>query len=1114
MRLITFLFLGLMCVAELKAQSKSAKQFTFPAQITPADYQQGSVLVKIKSQYRNSFQGARSNGRAASLLPGKMRSLSTAGSRTNSSRIQAFNPVVDISQYYEISFDPAVPVDQFINDLYKTDYVEIAEPVYRQRMTFTPDDPSISSQYYLTKIRAIEAWDITPGDENIIIAIVDSGVDIDHPDLAGKMYINTADPVNGLDDDGNGYIDDYRGWDFSGADTLNAFDPDFVGDNDPAVYKDGPGFTHGTQVGGCASASTNDGVGMAGVGFNTRLMFIKHYADNQPSSDRNYSSNLYLGVMYAAENGAKIINCSWGSSYRSQIYQDIITHVTLDLGCLVVGAAGNDGNSTVLYPASYDYVLSAASTDQNDKRSLFSNYGSTVDLCAPGSGIYTARYNDSYSFDSGTSFSCPITSGAAALVWAVHPEFTPLQVAEQLRVTADESMYDQNPSYKNKLGKGRLDVYRALTQSSPSIRALNYELRNVSGNAAEPGDNAFLYFDFKNYLQSTTSALEITISTSSSSITITKDKINPGPIASGATIRNTATPFELSISSSIAENASVDLLITFSDGSYQDFQVFSFVPNPSYRDIDDNKITTSISGSGKLAYEDTQSSSGGSGFVFNDKSILYEMGLIMGSSSASVLNTVRNGSGGFDADFVSLERIKEIIPGERSASEIFGSFSNSTTVANQQVVVSYRSLVWREYPYDQFVILEYKIKNPQATPINNFYFGIFADWDISFGGAKDAARWDNATQLGYAFPKQSTSLPHAGIQLLSEHPNYYAIDNDHTLPGNPFGLYDGFTDSEKYNSISSGFFKVAAGNSSAAGTDVSHVVSSGPYTINANGEITLAFALHAANNIDELLNSAKYADSIYNYTLQASRPEVDTVESTCGVTATLTATGACSFKWSRDFVGGEPIATGSQFSIANLLHDTTVYVSNADNSYESVRTPAHVRINGPVARFSMIVIPESNSVEFIDESTDAVEWLWDFGDGATSEEQNPNHTYAITGEFAIHQTVKNALGCQSTSEDMISIVLGSENLLERSVAVYPIPVNKSELTITVNNLRIRHFSLTLTGAQANELQRKHFENISGTFTEVINLRNYQPGIYFLRIQADSSVIVKKVIITH
>lgn len=1185
MRMIIVLFLTLISPVAGVAQSKASKKFELPAKITPSDYQAGKVWVKVKDKYKETFQQGGSAMRSSQNFK-SIRPLSAGKYKTTAARAQAFKPVIDISQYYEISFDPSIPVEEFITTLYNTDYVELAEPVYRSRMAATPNDPSINLQYHLSKIRAIEAWNITQGDEDIVIAIVDSGVDIDHPDLVNQLYINTADPVNGIDDDHNGYIDDYRGWDFSGADTLNAFDPDFVGDNDPAIYKNGPGFGHGTQVGATASASTNNGIGIAGVGYKSKLMFIKHYADNQPSGDRSYSSNLYLGVLYAAENGAKVINCSWGSSFRSQVYQDIITHVTLDLGCLVVAAAGNDNASTLVYPASYEYALSVASTDQNDKRAGFSSYGSAVDLSAPGVSIFTAQYDNGYTTNSGTSLSAPIVSGAAALVWAMHPEYTPLQVGEQLRVTADESMYEQNPDFIHKLGKGRLDIYNALTKHSPSIRALNYKLTNANGTEAIPGDAAFLYFDFINYLESTSAGLEISISTTSSGITITKDKIMPGAIGSGSTVRNSSTPFELTISSAIAENATVDLLLTFSDGAYQDFQVFSFVPNPSYRNIDDNKIITTLSGTGKLAFEDTQNQKGGSGFIFNDESILFEMGLIMGNSPASILNTVRNGTGGYDADFVSIDRIKEITPGLRSDGEIFGSFSNSTTLASQKVLVSYRSLVWRDAPYDNFVILEYKIKNTQATQLNDFYVGLFADWDISFGGAKDAADWDVVTKLGYVYPRQSTALPHAGIQLLSDHANYYAIDNDPSIGGNPLALYDGFTDTEKYTSLSSGFLKTQAGNSTATGNDVSHVISSGPYSMNQGEEITVSFALHAANNVTDLITSAKYADSVYNFTLAAPLPHVDTIETCYGSSETLTATGAGNFKWYRHFTGGTPIGTGAQFNIHGLTRDTTLYVSNADHSYESVRTPAHIVVraqatihasrsttlcsgesvtlsvadgsqyewnNGattpsiavseagdysvvvqysdgtlnceaseeitvevvepPIADFTFVLVPE-NTVVFTDESTNAAEWFWDFGDGSTSDEQNPEHAYGTSGAYTIQLTVTNANGCQHSSADDIAIVLSAENALERFINVYPVPVRENTVTVAMNDLIVNRLTLTLLGPQGKFLQERKYENISGEFTAVMDLQAYPDGIYFLMVQADASVAVKKIVITR
>jgi serine protease len=943
MRIIGTAILLLIGIATAQGQVKTSSRYALPQGISHHDYVAGSVLVKVKEEYKTIFLNSGASAARSTLRMGSVRPLMpTAAVNRNAARALAFQPAIDISLYYEIHFDPSQSVEDYINTLCASGYIEYAEPVFRERIQMTVNDPLQTSQYYLGLIRAYDAWDITQGSEDIVIAIIDSGGDLDHPDLASQLYINTADPVNGADDDGNGYIDDYRGWDFSGDDTLNIYDPSFTGDNDPSIFKDGPGFTHGTAVGACASASTNDGTGIAGVGFKSKLLFTKHYADNQKANSLSYNSNLYAGILYTAQQGAQIINCSWGSGFRSQIQQDVITHVTLDLGCLVVAAAGNSNSSTPLYPAAYDYVLSVANCDQNDKRAPFSNYGSTIDITAPGVAIFTAFYNDAYGTNSGTSFSSPIVAGAAALLLAHKPDFSPLQLAEQLRVTADEALYTQNPTFIHKLGKGRLDIFNALSAESPSIRALNYALLNETGASAIPGEEAFLSFDFINYLQSSSAGLSIEISTTSPYVAITKNKIDPGTIASGATVNNKATPFEMSISTSVPENVAVELLITYSDGAYQDYQMFSFVPNPSYRNIDDNQVLTTISSSGRLGYENPGSSSGGYGFVFNDQSILYEMGIIMGRSSSSVLNTVRSTGGSYDADFVSLSRIQEIVPGERSYSEIFGDFSNSTSAASQTAIISYRSLVWREAPYDKFVIIEYTIKNPTASPLSNFHFGIFADWDISFGGGQDAARWNDAIRLGYVFPKQSSTLPHAGIQLLTGSGDYYAIDNDASISGNPFGLYDGFTDTEKFTSISTD--RLEAGNTTASGNDVSHVVSAGPYTINPDEEITLAFALHAANSLTDLIMSAQYADSLYNYTLTAARPVVDTVETCEGCSATLIASGATAFKWYKNFTGGEPVATGSQLTLDQVFNDTTLYVSNAEKSFESVRTPAFINV--------------------------------------------------------------------------------------------------------------------------------------------------------------------------
>ena len=1162
------------------SMGQAHKKFNLPSGISSSDYESGSVWVKLKQIHKDIFEGDKTGGRIPAKINAlQVRPLISRQSNTKSmARVAPRKVHVDISLYYQVIFDKSRPVEDFINELYATGYFDVVEPVYTVKPFFTPDDPSLSQQYYLDLIHAPEAWDITQGDQSIIIGIVDTGGDLDHPDLQGNLYIDPAEPLDGIDNDGDGFIDNDRGWDFSGADLALIGTPGFIGDNDPSVSK-GNLFAHGTMVAGCASPSTNNGIGISGIGFNTKLLFTKHFADNQGDVGTSYSSNLYDGVLYAATHGAKIINCSWGSYNPSAIAQDIISYVTLDLGCLVIAAAGNSNLETPIYPASYEYVVSVASCDENDVRAPMSNFGKTIDITSPGRFIYTTSYDDAYTTDSGTSLAAPIVSGAAALVWAHNPMFTPLQVAEQLRVSADESIYSVNPSYINKLGKGRLDVARALTFQSPSIRASNQLLVGDDGTLPDPGESGKLYFDFTNYLQPSSSALTATLSSSSPYLTITKGEVNLGAMAENSTIRNDTSPFEIILSPSLPIDQTVEALLTYSDGAYQDFQLISFVI-PSYIDVNENNILTSITSAGRIGFGNTEEQNNGSGFIYNEESLLYEMGLIMGTSSATIFNNVRGINGAFDQDFTSASKIVKMTPGERSYSEITGDFRNSLDVGSASLSVSYRSLVWKNDPYKNFVILEYKVKNTTTDPIADFYFGIFADWDIASGGSGDRASWDNETRLGYVFPVQLSTLPQAGIQALSGSAQYYAIDNDQTIVGNPFGIYDGFTDTEKFSSVSSGLSKVLAG-AAAGGNDVSHVVSSGPYTIGAGVEITIAFALHAANTNLALINSAKYADSLYNYTLKAPKPVVEPVEICNGNTAIVQATGAISFNWYRDFTGGSPFFTGSQFSTTNLFRDTVFYVSNADAHYESLRTTAHVSVKeNPVINTlgslefcegetvflsvdvadeytwstgektqsievgiggqyavvvrnntlectspeitvtvnqlpsaSFIFSPENPSpneaIAFSTEGESGVSWLWEFGDGVTSTEQNPGHTYADLGDFTVALTVTSAKGCQDMESKNIGIVTGMENLSNGEIEVYPNPV-KTEKLLNVSAIGVNAV-LSLYNAQGSLVVDVITTNADQNVLDIANLPN---GVYMLNFITSQNCGTKKVIIAR
>ncbi len=214
------------------------------------------------------------------------------------------------------------------------DILDYAEPEFVMKTCFTPNDPNLSNQWFLIKIQAFNAWDVTTGDTNVVIGIVDSGSDLDHPDLASNYKIKWAEyPPNGIDNDNNGKIDDYFGWDFVGANGTP--------DNNPSITT---GNKHGSHVSGCASEMTNNGIGGAGVGYKSKLLITKHCKDNDGLEGMLY--NCYDGIVYCYQEGAKIINCSWGGSEYSSQAQQIINNAWNN-GCIIVAAAGNNNTSSL-----------------------------------------------------------------------------------------------------------------------------------------------------------------------------------------------------------------------------------------------------------------------------------------------------------------------------------------------------------------------------------------------------------------------------------------------------------------------------------------------------------------------------------------------------------------------------------------------------------------------------------------------------------------------------------------------------------------------------------------------------------------------------------------------
>jgi subtilisin family serine protease len=316
--------------------------------------------------------------------------------------------------------------------------VQAIEEDHRVRAAITPDDPNWPRQWGPQIVRAPSAWDIHTGSPSVVVAVLDTGLDLQHPDLSGQLWTNAGEiPGNEVDDDANGYVDDVYGWNILDGGS-NAVDDD---------------HGHGTHVSGIIAARGNNGLGIAGMAWNSRLMIVKVLAQN---GEGTYSG-LAEGLTYAADNGAQIANLSLGGSAPSQLLQEAIDYAHAR-GMLIVAAAGNS-NADIQYPAASDHTLAVAASTSSDLRASYSCYGPEMDLTAPGSLIYSTCMGGGYCYKSGTSMAAPHVAGLAAVLLAQRPGLTPEQITQRLAETAHDL---GEPGWDPYTGWGRIDAYAAL----------------------------------------------------------------------------------------------------------------------------------------------------------------------------------------------------------------------------------------------------------------------------------------------------------------------------------------------------------------------------------------------------------------------------------------------------------------------------------------------------------------------------------------------------------------------------------------------------------------------------------------------------------------------------
>lgn len=355
---------------------------------------------------------------------------------------------------------------------------------YPYTALLSPSDTLQTSQWHLTNIGARGTWDRWTGSSTTTIAIIDTGFALSHEDLSAKWKLNSAEMgstavqgpapnctsqglaldkrCNNIDDDSNGYTDDWRGWDF------------VAGDNTPQAgsqYPSGAGAHHGTYVAGLAAAQSNNSKGVAGIDWGAQILPLQVLDDN----GNGYTSEVAEAIEYAANAGADVINLSLGSPYDDATVRAKIAYAQ-SLGVTVVVAAGNEGCAgCITYPANYPEVIAVGASNQQDTRASFSSWGANLDLVAPGAGgLCSTTWSvlnglSGYSCSGqGTSYAAPIVSGAAALLASRNTSLTPAQISELLTGGADK-LAAMSTAFSQEYGYGRLNLLGSIMQLATPI---------------------------------------------------------------------------------------------------------------------------------------------------------------------------------------------------------------------------------------------------------------------------------------------------------------------------------------------------------------------------------------------------------------------------------------------------------------------------------------------------------------------------------------------------------------------------------------------------------------------------------------------------------------------
>ncbi len=736
--------------------------------------------------------------------------------------------------------------------------IEYAEPVYFYKLNVVPNDDDWPSQtlYLGSRMQFPAAWDNVKGEDgDVVVAIIDGGTWWMHVDIEPNLW-NNADEIdnNGIDDDNNGFVDDVRGWNFGNN------------SNDPQGLASTPGSgRHGTHTAGIVCAVANNDTIIAGASWNAKLMPLCAGVEGFDGA----IGFGYEAIIYAASNGADIINTSWGGSGNPSLFEVEVIQFAYEQGSVLVAAAGNGPVSAdTHYPSAYDHVFSVTNVSFTDVKAFTANFGVTVDVSAQGQSIWSTYPNDSAASLSGTSMSSPHAAAVCALVKTQHPEYTPDQVMAQVRLTSDNIDNLNSVQWRGLLGRGRVNAFRAVTESTPALHVSNIDFDDADGDKTlEPGEAVTINLTITNLL-APASGLTFSLSETSQYFTITS---GAQTLPSLGTMESGVISFAGQVSLTAPEQTPVDATLDISATSpvFNDIARLRFVIQPVFVNHLANNIATTVTSVGRYGFAVALGGNGSDGIGFSYKGgpkVLFEGAMMIGASSSSVVDAARNArADGLDDDFAT-------------RTDGTPHFISSNPIADEQSVAVFGSssrdplyLTVRQDVYgftdpenDDYLLFRYEITNQSTLAITNMHVGWYNDWDIGGVGETppfldDLTGYDATIGVGYSYDGAGDANGAYFGNVVVSSPgttDFTGILNDEDILGNPWGVYDGFTKSEKWQSISMGIQRPAVGPE-----DVSYSIGTGPIDLNPGESVVVAMAYVAGDDLPDLqINSQRAKD--------------------------------------------------------------------------------------------------------------------------------------------------------------------------------------------------------------------------------------------------------------